>query len=331
MRSERLLQLLLLLQARGRLTARDLAARFDVSTRTIQRDMDVLSVAGVPVRSVRGGQGGWELAEGFRTALTGITAAEALAVVVGRPPAILADLGLDEGASEGAVAKLLAAMPGPAREGAEHALERIHIDLTAWTPAAAPTPLPLLRQAVSEDRVVRFRYAHGERELRVAPLGLVAKGLAWYLVGLRDGALRTYRVQRMREVALTDQGFERPAGFDLAGHWREAAALFVSSFPQYLVRIRTRGAGLRRLSWAAGATVRSVGPVGEDGWAEAQVDCENRHEALSWILAFGGDVAVEEPAELREAVREAARSIAELNAPAEERARAAAGVAEYTE
>lgn len=314
MRAERLVQILVLLQARGVATAGELAERLGVSVRTIQRDMDVLSVAGIPVYAQRGGRGGWRLDEGYRTSLLGMTAGEALAITVGRPPRLLDSLGLDD-ASDDALAKLLAALPLGARRDAERARQRILVDLAEWTEGAAPACLPPLQQALWEDRLVRLRYGDRETRLVVGPLGLVAKGVVWYLVGLREAAIRTYRVSRIREVEVTAERFARPAGFDLPEHWRRACADFAATFPDYPVRIRVRGHARHRLHWTAGPQIGRLTEL-DDGWTEAEVRFENEHEARADLLSLSGDVEVLEPPALRRSLAEAAARIAEANGPA---------------
>src|SRR5438128_12227933 len=194
MRADRLLSVLLLLQVHRRLTARELAKRLEVSERTIHRDMEALSAAGFPVFAERGSGGGWMLVEGYRTNLTGLNAVEVQALFVTKPLRLLADLGLDK-ASDAALIKLSAALPSAHRPGAENARQRIHIDVTGWNrPDEAARFLPLLQEAVWQERRLRFTYQRGggcDAVQRVAdPLGLVAKGSIWYLVAAVDGDIR---------------------------------------------------------------------------------------------------------------------------------------------
>lgn len=208
MRADRLLRILLTLQIEGRVTAEALAERMKVSVRTIQRDMDALSTAGVRVYAIRGGGGGWELTPGYRTSLTGLTGDDAIAIIAGRPPRLLQELGVDL-SDDSALLKLLAALSPEARGHAEHAQQRIYVDLAPW--GAKPRPvehLQLLQKAAWDDRVVRVRYAGNPRRLRLEPYALVAKGVVWYLVG-RTHEFRTYRVDRVDDVEIAGERFER--------------------------------------------------------------------------------------------------------------------------
>ena len=308
MRADRLLQILLLLQARGRMTAGDLAGRLEVSVRTVQRDMDSLSGAGVPVLAVRGSEGGWELLEGFRTTLTGLTPQEALAVAVGRPDTVLRDLGIDSG-SELGMLKVLASLPELAQQSAEHARQRVHVDLESWReqPEAARTMLRTLYRAVATDAETEIRYGTGTSAFEVHPLGLVTKGLVWYLVATRRGELRTYRVSRIVDVTVTDTTFARPPDFDLVTHWQAVCERLVETFPSFVATLRTTEYGLRRLQWAGGQVI----DVSEraDGALRVKVDLENEDEALRAVLSLGADVAVERPRSLGRLVTEAAQAL----------------------
>jgi predicted DNA-binding transcriptional regulator YafY len=235
MRADRLLSILLLLQSKGRMTARNLAQRLDVSERTILRDMDALSGAGVPVFAERGAGGGWRLMDGYQTKLTGLTSAEIQTLFLGRPPKVLADLGLKD-AAEAAWIKLQAALPSEIRQQAEFVRQRILIDPRAWREAAESlAALPVALEALWQGRRLRFSYAKnaddcGERV--VDPLGLVARGNAWYLVASRGGDLRTYRVSRIRDATVLAESCVRPRDFDLAAHWEASSTAFRERLPR---------------------------------------------------------------------------------------------------
>src|SRR5882762_9852255 len=183
MRADRLLSVLLLLQVHRRMTARELASRLEVSERTIHRDMEALSAAGFPVFAERGNGGGWMLVEGYKTNLTGLNRDEIQALFLTKPLRLLADLGLDR-AANAAMIKLSAALPPAHRDNAEHASERIHIDITGWNRSEEGVQLlPVLQQAVWQERKLKFTYERGggcDPVDRFAdPLGLVAKGSVW--------------------------------------------------------------------------------------------------------------------------------------------------------
>jgi predicted DNA-binding transcriptional regulator YafY len=310
MRADRLLSILLLLQVHRRMTARALAERLEVTPRTIHRDMEALSAAGIPVHAERGSGGGWVLPEAFRTDLTGLTPAESQALFLATPPRLLADLGLAK-ASDAALVKLLAALPAVARRGAEYVRQRILLDAPGWRPGAEATLcLPALQDALWRERKVRLVYGRPESEPTarlVDPLGLVAKCSTWYLVAGVDGDLRTYRVSRVQAVEPTDEPATRPPDFDLAAYWARSAAAFVAALPSYPLTVRVAPEALSRLTFpGAYARVEHVGEPEADGWRTVRLQHETADEAASYVLGFGPRMTVLAPAALRERVVELA-------------------------
>src|SRR5215212_5054303 len=196
MRADRLLSIMLLLQVHRRLTARELANRLEVSERTIHRDMDALSGAGIPVFAERGSGGGWALMEEYRTNLTGLNKEEIQALFVMNSPRLLADLGLSK-ASDAARIKLRAALPSMSRDDAEYARQRVHIDATGWNRSEESIlMLPTIQEAIWKERKLHILYERSgcpATERLVDPLGLVAKGSVWYLVAGVEGETRSYR------------------------------------------------------------------------------------------------------------------------------------------
>jgi predicted DNA-binding transcriptional regulator YafY len=323
MRADRLLSILLLLQTTKRLTARELAARLEVSERTILRDMSALSSAGVPVAAERGAGGGWYLGKAYRTNLTGLSAAEAEAVFAARRPShVLKDLGMEQ-TSEGAFIKLFAALPALSRHGAERAHQRIHVDAPGWKAAAASPEetrhLPELYQAVCRERRVRFTYRRGDGEAServAAPLGLVAKGRAWYLVGRMDGGdLRSYRVSRIEAATVTDDPFARPPDFDLAEYWERSQREFKGALPRYVATLRVAPRLADELRRTPFVRVESFSGVGPDGWAEVTADFEVSGTARAFALSHGADVEVLAPPELRAEVRAEVARMAAVYGP----------------
>ncbi|MCC6174608.1 MAG: YafY family transcriptional regulator [Chloroflexi bacterium] len=314
MRADRLLSILLQLQVHRRLTARALARRLEVSERTIHRDMEALSAAGIPVYAERGAGGGWVLPDSFRTDVTGLTDAEIRALVVATPARPLADLGLDK-ASDAALVKLLAALPTLARRDAEYARQRLYVDPTGWRRADEAVPfLTILQEAIWQERRVRLTYqrADGQAvERTVDPFGLVAKGSRWYLVAGVDGTPRTYRVSRVHAVALLDEACIRPPDFDLAAFWAASTVDFVAALPRYPIAVRVAPDVVRRL-WIPGAyaQIQGLGDPEPDGWQTARLVLQTLEEACAYVLGFGTGMAVVEPVELRERVVRTAREIA---------------------
>jgi predicted DNA-binding transcriptional regulator YafY len=301
MRATRLVSLLLLLQLRGQLTAAELAGHFGVSIRTIHRDVESLGAAGVPVEALRGPAGGYRLSGGYRTKLTGLTAAEAEALFVAPAPA--AELGLG-GVLTNARLKVLSALPPDLQERASRAERYFHLDTRGWFRAEDTVPhLPTIAAATWQGRRLGARYREGSRVVQrtLDPLGLVLKGGAWYLVAHRSVGMRVYRVSRFASVRVREEGFERPEGFELASYWDEWSRSFEASRPQVEVKIR------------ASEVVRRFLPGelrGEDG--VYVVGFENLDEAFRELLKFGPDAEVLEPAALRQRVAAAAGEVAAL-------------------
>ncbi len=313
MRADRLLRIVFRLQGRGIVPASTLARELEVSTRTVRRDMEALSAAGVPVYATRGGTGGWALVDDYRTSLTGLSTTEALAMIVGRPPGLLGDLGLED-PGEDLILKLLAVVAPAAREHAEHARQRIHVDLGYWGPVAGDPPplLPRLVQAIWADRMIEMRYGTARGTARVAPYGLVRKGAHWYLVGDRDGRPRTYRVSRMHDLTVTGDSFTRPPEFELVTHWKQVQDGYADTFSSYLIRLRLRGDARTRADWSY-ARSRSFSEPDPDGWVDAEFDTEDWDGAVGLVRSLGSDVVVVGPEELRHQVVADAHRLVELN------------------
>ncbi len=313
MRADRLLSIVLLLQSYQQMTARDLARRLEVSERTILRDMDALSGAGIPVVAVRGVGGGWSLLGEYKTNLTGLSEAELQSLFVTKPTRLLADLKLDK-AAEGALLKLLASLPSAHRRGVEHAQQRLHIDVTGWSKVEEAVPLlHTLQEAVWQGRRLRITYQRGDCgavERLCDPLGLVAKGSVWYLVAGVEGQVRSYRVSAVRGAEMLDEPCVRPEGFDLAEFWERSAAQFKANLGGYRVRARARREVVPRLRYAGRfARVESAGEPDAEGWAEVVLRFDVEEMAVEYALSFGAKLEVVEPESLREKVVEAARSV----------------------
>ena len=318
MRASRLLSILLLLQARGRMTAQALADEFEVSVRTLYRDIDQLSAAGVPVYADRGRAGGFQLLDGYRTKLTGLTAIEAEALFLSGLPGPAADLGLGDAMAQ-AQLKLLAALPG--RDGAGQVARRFHLDPVGWFRGAARIDLlPALAEAVWTCRRLRIRYESWtdvvEREL--APLGLVLKAGVWYLVAQAGGKPRTYRISAIETLALTDAAFERPGAFDLAGYWAAWARDFESRMQRGEAVLRLSPRGLRRLALlgpaAAEMAARTASAADASGWVRVTIPVETTSldHAAAEILKLGVDAEVLAPPDLREHMARVARQLGAL-------------------
>lgn len=311
MRASRLLSILILLQLRARLTAESLAGEFEVSVRTIYRDIDALSAAGVPVYGDRGPGGGFALLDGYRTRLTGLDRSEAEAMLMVGFPGQAAALGLGAAAGR-AKGKLLAALTPEGSATADRIAERFHLDPADWYHSAKPTPwLPSLARAVIDQCRVSIVYEswRGLRTRTVDPVGLVQKGANWYLVGRIDGGMRTYRVGAIRKLEALSDRFEWPANFDLATHWSEQLQRFESELRPQTAHIMASNEGRRRLcelgSYAAQAVSNAEG-TDANGWSDIRLPYENAEQGARLVLSLGAEIKVLGPSELRDAVRKMA-------------------------
>lgn len=315
MRADRLLSIMLLLEMHERMTAADLARRLEVSERTILRDMEALSAAGIPVMAERGVGGGWRLIEGYRPRLTGLTAEEVQSLFFSRSPSALTDLGFQE-ANESAWLKLWASLGAQAREQATFVQQRILIDKGGWRDSSqALAALPTFIEALWRSRQVRFEYesALNERgERLVHPLGLVAKGATWYLVASRDGELRSYRVSRASQAVVEADEAIRPEGFELTRYWEESSNRFREQLPEVYATYRIEPGVMR---WIRYRGWRLVEQADEGERIRVRLRFDSEEEVVQFALMYGGDAELIEPIELREAIREAARRAAEKHSP----------------
>jgi predicted DNA-binding transcriptional regulator YafY len=314
MKADRLLSMLLLLQAHGRLTGRQLAARLEVSERTVHRDMEALCAAGVPVYALRGSRGGWQLEENWRTHVPGLDESELRALLMAQPRA-LGDARLAH-AAERALGKLMASLPATMREQAASIRQRLHVDSAGWRGTSENlSMLPVVQDAVSRDRRLAITYWRrgGECvERTIDPLGLVAKGSSWYLVARTADGFRTYRVSRIEQATLLELPCERPADFDLAAYWTESTARFDAEMPRYYARLRIEPQTARWLKmWRVGWSLEQEDPPPADGWVTLRMQFDRIEEACFIVLGLGPRVDVLEPDSLRARVAGEAAAVIE--------------------
>ncbi|MEV6106645.1 WYL domain-containing protein [Streptomyces sp. NPDC051940] len=326
MRAARLIHLVLLLQARGSMTGTELAEVLEVSERTVQRDVQALSEAGVPVYADRGRVGGYRLVGGYRTRLTGLGRSEAEALFLSGVPGALREMGLGDTASAARL-KVSAALLPELRDAQDSAAQRFHLDAPGWW-REPPTPplLPEVARAVWADArlSVAYRRRPGEEAVRreLEPYGLVLKAGVWYLVARVAGALtgagfRVYRVERVEEAAETGTVFEREADFDLPAFWAERAAAFARSLLRERVTLRLTPAGVRRLPdrtdrAAALEALREAGEPDEGGRVTAVLAVESLDVAYDQLLGLAPDAEILAPPQLRDRVARALREAAQL-------------------
>lgn len=331
MRASRLLSILTTLQARGQITAPELAEACSVSVRTVYRDIDALAAAGIPVYAERGAEGGYRLLDGYRVRLNGLSPPEAEALFMTGLPGPASALGIDA-AMMAAQNKLMAALPPNLRENAGRMQERFHLDAPNWFGASEePDHLRAVAGALLRNNLIRIRYQswRSEKHRHVAPLGLVLKAGSWYLAGSVDGSVRTYRVARILDCRVTDEHFARPRDFNLATYWHAATLRLEAELHPNTVTVRLSPFGVKLLEVVSSPYVKARMQLADtadaDGWRIAVLPVgKTAWHAATELLRFGAEAEVLAPAELREKMAEIAQGMAERYRPPP-RKRAAAG------
>lgn len=323
MRASRLLSILLMLQNRGRLTAEQLAGAFEVSVRTIYRDIDELSAANVPVYADRGPGGGFQLLDGFRTKLTGLTESEAETLFLAGLPGPASELGLADQLLS-AQLKLTAALPEKTRARAGRIARRFHLDPVDWfrSPQSARL-LPEIARAVWSETAIDVGYRRAGRQeskgvrRRLHPLGLVLKAGTWYVVAQIAGSVRTYRVSNIDELTTTNERFVRPAKFDLVRFWSESSRAYEVGLYRGTATLRVSARGLARLEQlgtaVAEAARSSARRADKSGWREVEVPIESPDQAALDLMRLGAEIEVMKPRTLRRCLASLARETARIN------------------
>jgi predicted DNA-binding transcriptional regulator YafY len=320
MRADRLLSILLMLQNRGKVTASRLAEEMEVSVRTIYRDLDALSAAGIPVYIERGPLGGCALVEGYRTHLTGLNQAQVKALFMLSVPASLDQLGVSRDLKT-ALDKLAAALPPQYRQDERKVHQRVYLDWTDWShgPAGASL-LPLIYQAVWEDRQLAITYnvdfgPPGRMPFQriVEPYGLVAKAGEWQLVAANGGptergCLQVYNLSQLLKAVPLDARFERPPDFDLTLYWQNHCSELAMNRPSFPVTLRISTALAAQLN-SNRDQLQLSGPPDPKGYRQTTLLFETFEEARRQVLSFGRAAEVVEPEALRRSVIDYARQI----------------------
>lgn len=320
MRASRLVQLLLFLQTRGRTTAAVLARELEVSERTVHRDVEALSAAGVPIYAERGPHGGIQLIDGYRTRLTGLTGEEAEALFLSGLPGPAAELGLGTVVAAARL-KVLAALPSELRVRASRLVERFHLDAAGWFHASEEVPhLAVLADAVWESRRVLITYRRGDQavERSLEPLGLVLKAGTWYLVATSEGQARTYRVSRISSAVASDEVVPRPQDFDLPAYWDESITAYERDAPRIAVTLRIDPSVLGVLADAVGGqAVRQaerIPATDPEGWVHLRVTADWPEEVPGRLIMLGSRAEILDPPEVRERAILLARRMLERHA-----------------
>jgi predicted DNA-binding transcriptional regulator YafY len=312
MQASRILSIMMLLQARGRMSAPALAQALEVSTRTILRDVDELSEAGVPIWGDRGRHGGFQLKAGWSTQLTGLTEPEVQGLFLAGLPTAATELGLGTAATSARL-KMVAALPDEWREQASNVAARLHIDPVDWY-RSTETPVALQEVASAVWRNLRLTMEYeswrGVSHREVEPLGLVLKAGTWYLVAQAAGKKQalTFRLANIRCATVQQQRFKRPARFDLAQHWQASTQRFEAELYKHSAHIV---ASPRAQTWLANGRVKAVRLPDESldndmssDWAHFLLPIESVEHGMRQLLGFGAEVKVLEPPLLKLALRQ---------------------------
>jgi predicted DNA-binding transcriptional regulator YafY len=322
-RADRLVSLALLLQSRGRMSARDLASELEVSVRTVYRDLAALSAAGVPVVAEPGPGGGCRLLEGYRFPLRGLSAAETEALLMLGVPAAVAELGLADALAAAQRKIRVAGGSGRAAGGGRAEPVLVHLDLPRWFHGQEDAPcLRTLADAVRTRRQLRLGYQRGdgsgETTRVVCPLGLVNKAGVWYLVasgaGADPAAPAVFRAGRVTSARLLAGSFDRPDDFDLAACWERWSASFAATRPKVAVRVRASAAAAEAFPEVfgdLGKHVIAMAVLDEDGRREVTLTFEHEAAAVHRLAGFGGQVEVLSPTAVRERLVATARQLLE--------------------
>ncbi len=312
MRADRLVAILLMLQTRGQVTAAEVAIELEVSERTARRDLDALGVAGLPVYSMQGRNGGWRLSGGGRTDLTGLTSAETQALfLLAGPRATTPEL-------RAALRKLVRALPEPFRERAEAASAAVVHDSSGWSGGRSERPAPVhldaVQDAVIAGRQIVLGYVarEGPASTRtVHPLGLATKSGSWYLIADTEAGRRTFRVDRIQSVELTDDAVVRPPGFELADAWQMITTEIENVRTPITVRAFAAPQVMPWVRYSFGTRLRIGGAIG-DGRVEIEIRSRNEYSIASELAGFGAMLEVLEPPGVRRRLAVLADELASL-------------------
>ncbi|MYL39090.1 helix-turn-helix transcriptional regulator [Halobacillus litoralis] len=318
MKAERLIKILLLLQHGQTVTTRRMAEELEVSERTIHRDMESLSAAGLPIYAEKGRTGGWRLVDHWKQKLSWLKEQEMLALFL--PPAgkIIQDLHMDDG-GEDRIQKLLLSLPEQSKKTAWNVWSRIYVDMGTWKDGQeeAGPELDVLKKAVMEDRKVQMIYEKADGTVTkgtICPLGLIAKANQWYVAALNDkGEYRSYKHARVKMVTGTEETFERPVDFHLASYWEESKKHFTRNLPTYAATLRVSPEAYPRLRFTGRfATLDGEGRAGADGWVDQSLSFNTEEEAIGFVTGFGSQVKVIKPEALIEKIKARAQGILDL-------------------
>lgn len=318
MKSERLIKILIKLQQGGTVTTRRLANELEVSQRTIHRDMESLSLIGIPVYSERGKNGGWRLVDRWKQSLSYLTEKEIISLFLPTPEKIITELNIDISTKD-LKQKLLLSVPDRMRKSASTIWERIYIDTDTWRGSENnKSELKFIQQAVMEERKIKIQYKKGNGEegtYVLNPLGLVAKGSTWYVIAInREGKYRNFKLSRIINLCLLNEYFVRPDEFVLSNYWINSKKQFIQDLPEYEIEVKISGRIIERIVFTSRfVRVKQVDnkQLNSD-WIKAKLSFPTREEAINFVLGFGNQMKLVAPAELRDELIIRAKQVIQL-------------------
>lgn len=318
MKAERLIKILIMLQQGETITTRRLAYELEVSERTIHRDMDSLSLIGIPVYSERGKAGGWRLVDRWKQSLSYLTEKEIISLFLPIPEKIISDLNIDISTDE-LKQKLLLSVPEPMQRSAATMWDRIYIDTDTWRGSDSHViDLKLIQQAVMEERKLEIQYKKGngvESKYVLNPMGLVAKGSAWYIVAMNiDGEYRNFKLSRIEHVHLLEQSFVRPDEFILSDYWTKSKKSFIQALPEYEVEVKVSRNIMQRFMFSDRfARIKQMDKHQPNtNWIKTTLVFPTKEEAMSFILGFGNEMKLLAPVELQNELIVRANQVVQL-------------------
>ncbi|MEC3883598.1 YafY family protein [Halobacillus sp. HZG1] len=318
MKAERLIKVLLLLQHGEVISTREISKELEVSERTVHRDMESLSAAGIPIYSERGPAGGWRLVDDWKQKLSWLKEKEMMSLFLPHAEKIINDLNM--GVSSKKIRdKLLLSFPEETKQSVVKLWERIHVDMGTWknTQVEANKAMEVMKEAVMNNKktTINYQKANGEvKEYIIKPLGLVAKSSSWYVVALnKQDEFRSYKINRVIDCVLTDEDFTRPMNFNLSEHWEESKKQFMHSLPKFRVNVKVSSFAHKRIMFS-GRFVQTTDneKITKNDWADLELTFNTEDEAVNFIVGFGNDVKIISPMDLIKKVTDRAREIIDL-------------------
>jgi len=317
MRADRLIRIMVLLQNHTKMTTRELSNELGVSERTILRDMDALTLSGIPVVAERGKTGGWRLMDHFRSQLSGLKLQDMKALFILPSEQLLEDLGVQVNGGD-LRSNLLASLPSSIKAEGRHYLEKLYVDTSTWKSSKEKSDVFLMVQkALWEDKKLSMTYQKTDGVLServVCPLGLVAKGSVWYLVALNEnGEYRNFRLARIVQAVRMEEEFSRPEHFSLSDYWKQSKVNFVQSLPSYKVEVLVAPTIMNRMTFTDKfVNIIAIGTEQHDSRVPVTLDCNTEQEAITYVLGYGGAMKVVQPQALREKIVQQAKAAIDM-------------------